>query len=197
MMGGSPRWQRRPDARREAILAAALSVFDREGVDSARMDDIASAAAISKGSVYRYFPDKDSLFLAVVSESLKSLVPARSGLNDPISFFDRAWTLITNPRFRAAYRLALTETRFTEARSALDTHINNSLIEPLAELIGRTERGATLIPADRRGRAQLAIATMLGAALQGVRTAELRTSAVPFLVRACEMDSPSPQADGY
>jgi AcrR family transcriptional regulator len=48
------------------ILNAARSVFGRFGFHRARMDDIALAASVSKGSLYNHFKDKEDLFQRLV-----------------------------------------------------------------------------------------------------------------------------------
>jgi AcrR family transcriptional regulator len=50
------------DERRAAILAAALDVFSEHGFAAARLDDVAQKAGVAKGTLYLYFPDKESLF---------------------------------------------------------------------------------------------------------------------------------------
>lgn len=55
-------------ARQEEILLAAAAVFARKGFSAARIEDVAAEAGIAKGSVYLYFPSRDSL-LAGVFES--------------------------------------------------------------------------------------------------------------------------------
>lgn len=50
------------DARRAAILAAALDVFSRHGFTTARLDDVAAKAGIAKGTLYLYFKSKEALF---------------------------------------------------------------------------------------------------------------------------------------
>ncbi|MFB4203427.1 HTH-type transcriptional regulator BetI [wastewater metagenome] len=52
------------EARQRAIAGAAVEVFARDGFQGALVDDIAAAAGLSKGSVYRYFDDKEALFRA-------------------------------------------------------------------------------------------------------------------------------------
>ncbi|MGH7702691.1 MAG: helix-turn-helix domain-containing protein, partial [Gemmatimonadales bacterium] len=43
----SPRWQRRPEARPEEILAAALKVFGDRGFARAKLEDVAREAGVS------------------------------------------------------------------------------------------------------------------------------------------------------
>lgn len=54
-----------PDKRRQ-ILDGALSVFTARGFDAASMSDIATAANVSKGTLYVYFEDKEHLFVALI-----------------------------------------------------------------------------------------------------------------------------------
>jgi AcrR family transcriptional regulator len=55
---------RRPQAqaRRQAILDAALTVFAAQGYEAARLDDVAARAGVAKGTLYLYFKDKEALF---------------------------------------------------------------------------------------------------------------------------------------
>ncbi|HXJ03291.1 MAG TPA: TetR/AcrR family transcriptional regulator [Micropepsaceae bacterium] len=64
------RWRRRKDARPQEILEAALSVFAEKGFAAARMDEIATRARVSKGTIYLYFPSKEAVFRALVREML-------------------------------------------------------------------------------------------------------------------------------
>ena len=54
------------EARRAAILDAALEEFSGKGFTMARMEDIARRARVSKGSLYLYFPNKKALFEGVI-----------------------------------------------------------------------------------------------------------------------------------
>ena len=64
------RWMRRKDARPAEIVAAALDCFAERGFAGTRLDDVASRAGVTKGTVYLYFPNKEELFKAVVREAL-------------------------------------------------------------------------------------------------------------------------------
>ena len=52
-------------ARRHQILDAAHGLFAERGFARTSMDDVAGAAGLSIGAVYRYFPSKNDLILAV------------------------------------------------------------------------------------------------------------------------------------
>ena len=49
------------EERIEQITEAATKVFAEQGFDKARMDDIASEAKLSKGTLYLYFKSKDAI----------------------------------------------------------------------------------------------------------------------------------------
>ncbi len=51
---------------REAILAASLKLFARNGFASTSMDDIARAAGLTKGALYWHFTSKETLFQAIL-----------------------------------------------------------------------------------------------------------------------------------
>lgn len=52
-------------ARREQILDAAAEAFDRLGFDALNMDWLANRAGVAKGTLYLYYPTKESLFLTL------------------------------------------------------------------------------------------------------------------------------------
>lgn len=71
MMTEPPRPRtRRKQARPAEILAAALDCFVEKGFAATRMDDIARRAAVSKGTLYLYFPSKEAVFEALVREQI-------------------------------------------------------------------------------------------------------------------------------
>jgi AcrR family transcriptional regulator len=55
-------------ARRDQIIAAALTCFARTGYHGTTMADIAVQAGVSKGTPYLYFPGKEALFIALHEE---------------------------------------------------------------------------------------------------------------------------------
>lgn len=65
-----PRWQRRKEARPAEIVAAALEVFVARGFAATRLEEVARRAGVTKGTLYLYFDSKDTLFRAVVRETI-------------------------------------------------------------------------------------------------------------------------------
>jgi AcrR family transcriptional regulator len=59
------------DERRDEILRAALGVFARRGFEATRIADIAEAANMSHGLIYRYFPSKEAAFVALVERAVQ------------------------------------------------------------------------------------------------------------------------------
>lgn len=55
---------------RRAITAAARSLFIEKGLAATRIQDVAERALVAKGTLYLYFPDKDALLQAVLSEAI-------------------------------------------------------------------------------------------------------------------------------
>jgi AcrR family transcriptional regulator len=66
------RWRRRKEARPQEILEAALAIFAEKGFAAARMEEIATRARVSKGTIYLYFESKEAVFKALVHEMLAS-----------------------------------------------------------------------------------------------------------------------------
>src|SRR5487761_1751703 len=70
-----PRGTRLPRrAGRRQRLDAAMEVFVARGYHAAAMDEIAERAGVSKPVLYQHFPGKQELYLALLDESVESLV---------------------------------------------------------------------------------------------------------------------------
>ena len=70
----SIRKQARTEAEREertrTIRAAALDIFAARGFAAARLEDVARAAGVAKGTIYLYFNSKEDLFEAIVKSTI-------------------------------------------------------------------------------------------------------------------------------
>lgn len=61
---------RRKEARPTEIITAALHMFSERGFAATKLEDVAAAAGISKGTIYLYFQTKEDLFRAVVRQAV-------------------------------------------------------------------------------------------------------------------------------
>lgn len=64
----APRRTRRGIRTRDALIAAARRIFERDGYLDARIVDIAAEAGVATGTFYTHFDSKDDIFAAVLAE---------------------------------------------------------------------------------------------------------------------------------
>jgi len=62
------------EARREAILAAAEPMLLERGYQGLVMDEVATGARMSKGTVYLYFENKDALCAAISARHIRDIL---------------------------------------------------------------------------------------------------------------------------
>ncbi|MCV7365811.1 TetR/AcrR family transcriptional regulator [Mycolicibacterium neworleansense] len=75
---GEPRPAAEPSSelqqeRREAILRAAAVLGALRPVDQVQMQEVAKSAGVALGTLYRYFPSKTHLFLAVMADRVAGM----------------------------------------------------------------------------------------------------------------------------
>jgi TetR/AcrR family transcriptional regulator, repressor of fatR-cypB operon len=69
------RRDRERQARRQAILDAALAVFAEKGYEGATLDEVAERAEFGKGTLYNYFPGgKEAILFALLDDVYDGLV---------------------------------------------------------------------------------------------------------------------------
>ncbi|GAA0937369.1 helix-turn-helix domain-containing protein [Nonomuraea longicatena] len=114
--------------RREQLLDAALRVFADKGVDGATVKDVAQAADVTPGLLYRYFASKEAMVETLLSERgfLPRLLewraqghdtrPATEVLTELLEAFDRL--LADNAELMALFFSA------AQARAPLATMVN-------------------------------------------------------------------------
>jgi len=64
--GASPRQLSTAEERRETVLRTAIHAFAAKGYYGTTTSEVAKEAGISQAYVYRLFPDKEALFVAVI-----------------------------------------------------------------------------------------------------------------------------------
>jgi AcrR family transcriptional regulator len=72
-MGTKERRKREERARLAVIIKAAESVFAQKGYHYARMDDIAEAAELAKGTLYYYFKSKDEIYFHLLEREMRKV----------------------------------------------------------------------------------------------------------------------------
>jgi AcrR family transcriptional regulator len=127
------------EARRQAIVAAALDEFCARGFAATRIEDVAARAGVAKGTIYLHFDDKQALFREIVTTMLVPLVavleapPPDIPLREIIGrFFDVFVAEIYSTRRRDVIRLVMTEgQRFPELA---EFHYRNVVARAIAAM---------------------------------------------------------------
>jgi AcrR family transcriptional regulator len=73
------------EEQRESILEAAQALFLRQGLEKTTMVDIAAAAGVTKVTLYRYFPNRDEIALAVYPRILAEIASLLSAAEPMLS----------------------------------------------------------------------------------------------------------------
>jgi TetR/AcrR family transcriptional regulator len=89
------------EQRREQILTCSIDVLAKSNYQKTRVADIADLVGVSEAAIYKYFPTKKNLFLAVLQymsdrliNNLTSVIEAEA---DTIEALRKAATAFTNP----------------------------------------------------------------------------------------------------
>jgi AcrR family transcriptional regulator len=70
----SDKTRQKKDAKRTAMMQAAVQVFAEKGYYAATVRDIVQAAGVAIGTFYFYFPDKETLFVHLYEETADFLL---------------------------------------------------------------------------------------------------------------------------
>ncbi|MEL7623451.1 MAG: TetR/AcrR family transcriptional regulator [Clostridiales bacterium] len=87
--------------RREEIIRAALGAFGNKGFHNTRIEEVAAAAGIGKGTVYEYFRSKEELLSAAVHYEMEEMARQVKNTVDQVSTVkDKLKALIETVMFR-------------------------------------------------------------------------------------------------
>lgn len=137
----------RADAQRnyDAILAAARAVFRQAGAD-APMEDVARAAGVGQGTLYRRFPTREHLFAAILQDRVDELDASARRLLGAVDVWRalREW-LDLYDRCAAGYRgmSARVGASLSDGGSAVGT-MCGPMKESFARLFGRAQQEVPL-----------------------------------------------------
>jgi AcrR family transcriptional regulator len=168
-----PARPRRADARRnyELLLAAAKEVFDEHGA-GAPLDDIARRAGVGNATMYRHFPTRRDLIIAVYADEVTELCAEGETLLHGTSPRDALYgwlrAFIAHIATKRELALALADDRSGE-RSELFGHWHQAMHSTASALLDRAQRAGTI-------RADLGVSDLLwlanGIALSGADTVQ-------------------------
>lgn len=107
----------------ERILQAADRLFYREGIHAVGVDALASAAGVSKRTLYKHFPSKDDLIVAYLLRRASRLAPAAGQpLELILGVFDGLMRAFGSSSFRGCpYANAAAELGGNPAHPAVET----------------------------------------------------------------------------
>lgn len=144
----APTRQRRKEARPQELLDAALELFAEKGFAATRSEEVAARAGVAKGTLYLYYPSKEELLKAVISQRLSEEIAA--GAEAVQQFTGSAsdlltqvltgwWRHVFDSPMSAVFKLVITEVRnFPE----LASFYADNVVRPGKQLIGQIlERG--------------------------------------------------------
>lgn len=147
---------RQREETRRRVYEAALQVFRRDGVDSARIDDIVGIAGVSRGTFYFHFPTKDDVLLELVRHSEESLCERIEAMPDDAPVDDvliaiaehMAQTWADDPVLLSDVGLAVLRNSARSLQAERDAHPARVVLVPRIEAaIARGELSG-LLPAD-------------------------------------------------
>lgn len=127
-VAGRPSDTELQERRRREILLAAIDLFARKGFQRTEVQEIADAAGVAKGTVYRYFESKEALFLAAADLSMRELAESIDRvvdeIKDPVQRLRKAALTVAGYFERYPERIELLAQERAEFRGSIPpTHL--------------------------------------------------------------------------
>ncbi|MFO0858367.1 MAG: TetR/AcrR family transcriptional regulator [Phycisphaerales bacterium] len=88
--------QRPDDAKRRQILDTAARLFAAKPFQEVKLDDIAAAAKLGKGTIYIYFKSKDNLYVGLILDGIEGLLAELKGTVEGTPARPGAWSVLEN-----------------------------------------------------------------------------------------------------
>jgi len=136
----------RSDARRnrEKILAAASELFAEEGAGLC-MDDLARRAGVGHATVFRRFPNKEELVLALFEDRLADVARAVEGASSREDAWEGLVEAMTDIAERQARDRGLMEAVGAEVFGSPRLHeARRRVVEPMAGLLARAQEAGSV-----------------------------------------------------
>jgi AcrR family transcriptional regulator len=144
----------------QSILEAATQIFDKQGYDSTTTTHISERAGVSIGTLYQYFPDKESILFALaeqhlhegesaIGQTMNQILDHQFSLKEGIELIVRNMFILHEP-YLAFHQLLHEATPRGGARTQLYSQMERALLikaRPLAlfETLAPPERDRHLL----------------------------------------------------
>ena len=156
--------------KRLAILKAAKQAFLAKGYSGTSMDEIAAAAPVGKATLYSHFPNKQGLFLAVLSgecddfmdtfsQVLNDHPDPRTGLKAIASAFTE---LLYSAESLNFYRLIIAEQRHIQDMRELNRALAEPMLKHLSSYLAELDDSGRLRIPDVKTSSELFLAMLHG-----------------------------------
>lgn len=153
-----PKFRRRAEARKDEVLDAALELFTEKGFAATRVEDVATRAGISKGTVYLYFASKEALMEGLIERAvspiaLQALSVVEAVGVDPRVVFNSVGGLIASrfgdPKVFAVPRLIMREVgQFPHLAEIYRRQVLDKIVPAVTRLIERQVKAGRFRPVD-------------------------------------------------
>jgi len=176
----------------QEVIALALDVFWRKGLNDATMQDLAEATGVQRGSLYNAYGDKEAIFLRAFDQYAKEFLAsvedlmAEGDLATRLkNFFDSAIVNMTSgspPRGCLTTRTALNAGISSEAVRARVQDLLGRLEQVVSKAIGAARDGRPVAEANRLARVVVTFTRGLAVMERaGYSRKQLKESAATFV----------------
>ncbi len=184
----------RAQIKRERIHRAAQTLFMQHGFEATSMDALALAAGVSKPTLYRYYQNKEALFIAVLEQlavghlSEHALLALRDRPMENLSRLEEALTLwaqetikhILHPTYIGLMRLLIAELpRFPQLGSQFAEAVPQQGGAFLRALLESARQHGVIVGDDPDLGGRLLVGSLLTYVLSGLLTSDGVSHAPP------------------
>ncbi|MFC6089953.1 TetR family transcriptional regulator [Saccharothrix lopnurensis] len=182
---------------RAALVAASIELFDRHGYEATSLEAVCRHVSVTKGALYRHFPSKQALAVAVVEEYFRRWHDVRAELEGGgagplrtlVALTERMGLLVREDRtVRVGVRLLYTSELFdlvAGVHFACLTAVVRDLLDRAAAA------GEVVADADVREEAEGFTAAVVGAQVVSVVTARGGRPVTPWRHRLSRLATPA------
>ena len=119
------------DVTRQALLEAAINVFNERGYTATRLSDIAEKANVTRGAIYWHFENKQNMFMELLKTRTEPLIQLIDTILTsslcPVEkikrlLFDFTSKVIADPNFRAHQQLEYLKTGMLDNLDELEQY---------------------------------------------------------------------------